>query len=203
MKKEEKTKLTRKRILTAALKEFGENGYFGATLNHICAYGIPKGLLYHNFENKDAIYLACLEQCYANLTSCLEKQVDSSSLNHYMDVRLRYFQEHPYEARLFFESILQPPSHLKDAILIIKEDFDKLTIRLCRELLSSLSLRPGITQTQALEYFSLLQTMFNGYFSCPAISSMNFSQLVAEHETKLAKFLDYMLYGIAERRDEE
>ena len=43
MKKEEKTELTRKRILAAAMKEFGENGYQGASLNRICDIGIPKG----------------------------------------------------------------------------------------------------------------------------------------------------------------
>ena len=53
MKKEEKTELTKKKILAAALQEFGTNGYRGASLNAICESGIPKGLLYHNFKNKD------------------------------------------------------------------------------------------------------------------------------------------------------
>ena len=58
MKKEEKTGLTKERILLAAMEEFGEKGYAAASLNNICAAGIPKGLLYHNYENKDALYLA-------------------------------------------------------------------------------------------------------------------------------------------------
>ena len=73
MKKEEKTELTRKRILAAAMKEFGENGYQGASLNRICDIGIPKGLLYHNFENRDALYLACLEQSFATFTGFLRE----------------------------------------------------------------------------------------------------------------------------------
>ena len=37
MKKEEKTELTKERILTAAMEEFGEKGYAAAALNNICA----------------------------------------------------------------------------------------------------------------------------------------------------------------------
>ena len=65
MKKEEKTELTKERILTAAMEEFGEKGYAAAALNNICAAGIPKGLLYHNYENKDALYLACVKRSFS------------------------------------------------------------------------------------------------------------------------------------------
>jgi TetR/AcrR family transcriptional regulator len=57
MKKEMKTELTKEKILSAAMKEFGAKGYEGASLNHICETGIAKGLLYHNYENKDALFL--------------------------------------------------------------------------------------------------------------------------------------------------
>ena len=69
MKKEEKTELTKKKILSAALQEFGSNGYRGASLNAICESGTPKGLLYHNFKNKDALYLSCVK-----LLKCLMKK---------------------------------------------------------------------------------------------------------------------------------
>lgn len=90
MKKEEKTELTRKRILAAAMKEFGENGYQGASLNRICDIGIPKGLLYHNFENRDALYLACLEQSFATFTGFLREDGLGFGLQHYMDTRLHF-----------------------------------------------------------------------------------------------------------------
>ena len=36
--------------------------------------------------------------------------------SHYMDTRLHFFKSHPWEARLFFEAILQPPLQLKDQV---------------------------------------------------------------------------------------
>ena len=46
MRQEEKTELTRERILQAAMREFGTNGYAATKVNTICGkYGIPKGLL--------------------------------------------------------------------------------------------------------------------------------------------------------------
>ncbi|MBP8715827.1 MAG: TetR/AcrR family transcriptional regulator, partial [Lachnospiraceae bacterium] len=64
MKKELKTELTKEKIILAAIDEFGRNGYYGSSLNSICDTGIAKGLLYHNFANKNAIYLACVQRCF-------------------------------------------------------------------------------------------------------------------------------------------
>ena len=157
MKKEEKTGLTKERILLAAMEEFGEKGYAAASLNNICAAGIPKGLLYHNYENKDALYLACVKQSFSILMNCLQEKGGDGGLQEYM------------EARLLF----------------------------------GITLRKGVTQEAAMEYFTLMQSMFNGYFSSPACSGMPFTDIVKAHETKLSVFLDYMLYGMAERGEKE
>lgn len=43
MRQEEKTELTRERILQAAMREFGTNGYAATKVNTICCkYGIPR-----------------------------------------------------------------------------------------------------------------------------------------------------------------
>ena len=64
MKREEKSELTRERILQAAIEEFGTNGYDASALNTICSKnGISKGLIYYNFVDKDDLYLACVSRC--------------------------------------------------------------------------------------------------------------------------------------------
>lgn len=45
MKQEEKTRLTRERIINAGIKEFGSKGYAGASINSVSDSGIAKGLL--------------------------------------------------------------------------------------------------------------------------------------------------------------
>ena len=57
MKKEEKTKQTCEKIVHAATIEFGSRSYDAVSLNAICGkYQIAKGLIYHNFKNKDELY---------------------------------------------------------------------------------------------------------------------------------------------------
>lgn len=67
MKKQEKTQKTKERILAAALQEFGTKSYDTASINSICEIGkIPKGLIYHNFEGKDELYLLCVKKVIMN-----------------------------------------------------------------------------------------------------------------------------------------
>ena len=69
--------------------------------------------------------------------------------------------------------------------------------------MSSVELRDGITEEEAVEYFRQMQRMFNGYFSSSAYRHMSLDEQVNEHETSLPKLLDFMLYGIDKRGNEK
>ncbi|WGS01306.1 MULTISPECIES: TetR/AcrR family transcriptional regulator [unclassified Bradyrhizobium] len=59
---------TRKKLLTAARREFAENGLAGARVDEIAARaGVNKQLVYHYFGDKDALYLAVLEWVYEEI----------------------------------------------------------------------------------------------------------------------------------------
>jgi len=107
------------------------------------------------------------------------------------------FEENPLICRIFFEAILQPPKHLICDINEIKKDLDKMNKEIYMSALNKLNLRDGVTQEEAIEYYSIMQEMFNGYFSSSAYSNAAFSTVVNEHEVKLSKIFDFMLYGIA------
>lgn len=197
MKKEEKTELTKKKILSAALQEFGSNGYSGASLNAICESGIPKGLLYHNFKNKDALYLSCVELCFRSLTECLKEANIGNDLEKYMRVRMEFFEKNKMEARIFFDAVLQPPKVLYAEIDELKKEFDELNREIYREILDSIQLREGITYEDAMRYFTMLQDMFNNSFSSQNCRNVSLSDKIYIHERDLPKMLDFMLYGIA------
>ena len=73
MKREEKNRLTRQRIMSGAVAEFAQRGYAAGSINTICASeGISKGIIYHYFETKDELYLACVEECFLKLTEFLQ-----------------------------------------------------------------------------------------------------------------------------------
>lgn len=199
MKQAEKSKITYNKIIEAAIKEFGTYGYDGASLNHICDSGISKGLLYHNFENKNAIYMACVEQCFNAFTEFLKEHAKNADLQLYMDVRLRFLNENPLLGNMFFEAILKPPKQLQMQIENARKNFDNLNHTLYCAMLDLVVLKDHVTKKDAMDYFILMQTMFNGYFSSPAFNHMSFHEITSCHENKLSKLLEFMLYGIAKK----
>jgi TetR/AcrR family transcriptional regulator len=59
---------TRKKLLTAARREFANNGLAGARVDEIAdRAGVNKQLVYHYFGDKDALYLAVLEWVYEEI----------------------------------------------------------------------------------------------------------------------------------------
>lgn len=201
MKKATKTELSKEKILAAAMTEFGAAGYAGSSLNRICEAGIAKGLLYHNYANKDALYLACVERCFHELTAHLKSAEIGADPHRYIEARLRFMREHTNEARLFFEAILQPPAALREQIGELRREFDRFNQALYREIIRTVPLRPGVTEEEAMQYFALMQEMFNGYFSSPAMRGLSFSDTMAAHEEGLSRLLDFMLYGIAQGKE--
>lgn len=197
MKRAERTELTILKIREAALEEFGVNGYAGGAINNICKRGINKGLIYHNFKDKDELYLACLEYSCKKLVSLIEESGCAYDQLQYMKLRMRFFTEYPNEAHIFFEAILQPQEKLRDRIKQILAPFEEINEKIYRHVVSGITLRDGITQEDAINYFRLMQGMFNGYFSSSAYRYMTLDKRIREHEMNLSKLLDLMLYGIA------
>lgn len=197
MEKNKKTEHTISKILEAAMNEFGKNGYAGGTVNHICNSGINKGLIYHNFSGKDDIYLACLKQSSQRIMDDLKEQGATENPETYLSARMCFFRNYPNEARIFFEALLTPPSHLFEEIQQILSEFNALNERMYDRTLQSLVLRDGVSRDDAVSYFHLMQLMLNGYFSSPAFQNTDLLEKVKIHEMIVPKLLDYMLYGIA------
>lgn len=208
MKQQEKTQKTRERILLAALAEFGSKSYDAASINGICEAGqIPKGLLYHNFRNKDELYLQCVDICYRRMTDFMKEQTAESPdprqrLQNFLLVRQRFFAENPNLANIFFNAVLYPPRHLTDDLALLRRDFDTYLEQQYLAILAQIPLRDGISTGMALEYFAVVQEMFNGYFQKKARQCGDFHALIEDHEDRLSGILDILLYGIAKNKPE-
>ena len=203
MKQQEKTQKTRERILAAALEEFGRKSYDAAAINSICEAGqIPKGLLYHNFKNKDQLYLACVALCYERMTAYMKENAAEGadarqSMQNFLLTRQRFFAENPHLANIFFNTVLYPPRHLQPELALLRRDFEAYLMERYRAILDQLTLREGISTEMALEYFSAIQEMFNSYFQKRAQAEGDYHALIEDHEDKLSGMLDILLYGIA------
>ena len=130
MKREEKSQKMRRKIMDSALAEFSDQGYGVSSINTICAAeNISKGIVYHYFETKDDLYLACVEECFQQLTDYIRSNFlkeDCSiekHLRNYFSLRTHFFREHPVYQRIFCEAVIAPPAHLKAEIQRRKQDF--------------------------------------------------------------------------------
>jgi AcrR family transcriptional regulator len=71
--RQDKRQANRARILRAARKVFGRRGYHGATIEEIAdEAGLSNGAVYYNFENKEDLFLALLEDWRAELIGDVE-----------------------------------------------------------------------------------------------------------------------------------
>lgn len=203
MKREEKVQCSKERIMCAAMDEFSLKSYDAASLNAICnEHGIAKGLIYHYFGSKDDLYLCCVKTCFVKFTSFLSKETyDFSNFDHgmnqYLARRFLFFRTYPQEGRLFFYTVLQPPKHLTSQIQVLKGSFDVQCLHYYKAALEHITLRQGITEQSALEYFMLFQELFNGYFQKQIGNDADLNSLMQIHENQLSNMLNLMLYGIA------
>ena len=202
MKKDLKTEITKEKILKAATEEFSLYGFDGATVNQICQkHGISKGLIYHNFENKEELYLRCVEEAVNEFVSYMSRREFGTDFQLYMKERYDFFNANPNYSRLIFAVVLTDDGEFSEKIKQIKRRFDEFNRNVYLEAITNIRLRKGISEKDALEYYSLLQDMLNGYLPKGRAEEDHFESVFLSHEKSLEKILDFVLYGIAEQEE--
>ena len=197
MKKEEKTEITTQKILNYAIEEFGKNGYANGKINNICRQGINKGLIYHNFKDKDELYKVCLNKSCEKMVAYLHEQSCTEDFVQYMQARAKFIEEFPNQANIFFEALLNPAENLKPAIHDLMREFEQINEEVCKNTVKHVKLREGVSYEEAQRYFHQIQNMFNAYFNSPVYRDTPFEQKLKIHEQDIPKLVDYILYGIA------
>ncbi|MGI6028051.1 MAG: TetR/AcrR family transcriptional regulator [Candidatus Heteroscillospira sp.] len=198
MNREEKNSLMYGRILDSALHEFSRNGYAAASINAICKRGgLSKGIVYHYFETKEALYLACADDCFQKLTRFLEQHIPPAELSAqqqleaYFRARLSFFEENPHFQKLFCEVLMLPPESLAYELKSLRNDFDTFNAALLRRILTGVRLRPGLSAEEALLLITQLQDSIN--------ASRRAGVSISEHEEHTRQLLDIFLFGMAAR----
>lgn len=206
MKRDEKTQIMRCKIMDSALAEFSRQGYGASSINTICtAQNISKGIVYHYFKTKDVLYLACVEECFQQLTEYLQTNIsyENSSIEKqleiYFTLRTRFFQTYPVYQRIFCEAVTAPPAHLKSEIQKCKQNFDTLSTQILRQLLTPVSLRPDISIEDVIETFRQFQDFINIRYQMTDLNGHSFE----EREENCLKALSILLYGVIQRKEHE
>lgn len=188
--------------MDSALMEFSRQGYGGSSINTICAtQNISKGIVYHYFETKDALYLACVAECFQRLTEYVRANIMTEQdgieeqLKKYFTVRMVFFQTNPVYQSIYCEAMINPPAHLSAEIRMCRQEFDEFNIQILEQLLTSISLRTGISKTEAIEIFRQFQDFINVRYQVKTKNGQSFEA----HEEDCRKMLSILLYGIIER----
>jgi AcrR family transcriptional regulator len=109
----------RERILRAAISDFAEKGLAGARVDEIAARAkINKRMLYHYFGNKEALYLAVLEEVYADLlraesTLDLDRAEPVEGIRRLVSFLWTYYLSHPEFITLVNNENMMRAVHLK------------------------------------------------------------------------------------------
>lgn len=202
MKREEKNQQTKRRIMDSALAEFSAQGYGASSINTICAgEDISKGIVYHYFETKDILFLACVNECFQRLTEYIRENMPhredgEGSLEDYFAVRAKFFYSYPVYRRIFCDAVISPPAHLRGEIQKCRQDLDRLNIQILERLLSLYSLRPGISKDVFIEMFRQFQDFICVHDQMTNTEGKSFDI----YDEQCRKALNILLYGVIERK---
>ena len=109
---------SRERILGAATREFARHGLGGARVDRIAARsGANKRMLYYYFGSKEGLFLAVLEESYANIRQAersldLEHRDPREALRRLVDFTWAYYLAHPEFMTLLNSENLHKGRHL-------------------------------------------------------------------------------------------
>lgn len=205
MKREEKNALSKQRIIEAAMLEFSANGYENASLNTICSTKeISKGIIYHYFKDKEALYLLCVEECFRSLTQYLDEVKQSlqgsveQQLERYFDARLHFFAEHPVLLGIFFDVALSPPKGLLIAIQELRQSFDDTNKDVLKGLLQQATLKVDGPIENIIDDFRMYMDYFNIRFKDSIQKTTTLTQALQAHEEQCHRQLRMFLFGIME-----
>lgn len=198
MKQEEKNQKSRAHILAYAFTEFADQGYLGASVNTICTAGkISKGLLYHYYADRDALYLACVAQCFQELTAALSAALNPQTVtpDQYFDTRLRFFADHPRHQRLFCDTVVNPPRHLLRELAACRTSFDQLNETMLTAILEKETLAPGLSIPDAIAQLRIFEDYVSTYLKNAGLEQ----QQTDRHNQLCRRTFQTMLYGLIAR----
>jgi AcrR family transcriptional regulator len=110
---------TQQEILAAATAEFAAHGFGGARIEAIAERaGVNKKLIYYYFEGKDELFLAVLEQTYADIRAAerelhLEAMSPLQAIESLVAFTWRHYLAHPEFLALLNSENMQGAGHLK------------------------------------------------------------------------------------------
>lgn len=117
MTQQERQARSRAKIFEAAMDEFGTQPFEDVTMDAICSrHAISKGMMYHYYTSKEALFLLCVEHTFRALAhylesrrAALEQQDAEQAIQLYFSARELFFRKHERERTVFESAMLRTP----------------------------------------------------------------------------------------------
>lgn len=203
MKRTDQVAQSRHRILTAAMEEFSQKGYDNASITAMCQrHQLSKGRVYHHFDSKDELYVACSHLCFTAFAEYLEANIPFEEGNipancrEYFRARENFFHQNPQMRDLFFVVKFRTPPHLWEQTLQSTKALEEFHSRFAARLLDHAQLREGCSPKDFQTLVSILVEGFSHQFSRTLPRDLSPEEAVALHEKMINRGVDMVLHGV-------
>ncbi len=156
------------KIVESATELFNLNGYSGTSIGDISKKAeLSKGILYHYFKDKDALYLHCVTSCVETFLSYMDEKVKDFELQDdiilkALQVRLNFFDIYPQYRYLLNNIISLTPHHLSSELAELKSIMRESNLIRFKKITKGMKLGNGITDDDIMTFLTILQN--NAHF---------------------------------------
>lgn len=157
-------------ILRAAVKVFAERGYHGCRIADIAREaGVAYGLVYHYFENKEALLTSVFEESWDLFNAVVRSVADSEApigekLRQIVGVALDAYRAHPHAVQVMILEIARSPFFLEKKRLEAFEATFAVTADIIRAAQARGEVRGDVDATHAAYVvFGAVEMILTGF----------------------------------------
>lgn len=158
----------KEKILTAAMREFAENGMAGARVDRIAREAqVNKAMIYYYFSSKENLYRETITGLLASRFDNLRRNLESEqtleqALKQALNLHADLFLDHPERIRLLLRELADPKSQILETIAGMLQQ-SQLPVELSKRLTSGVS-RGEYRAVNIRQAIISLVTMSIGYY---------------------------------------